>query len=352
MGLVRLTVEDLRCLREVRMEPGQRANVIIGPNASGKTSLLEAIFFLGRGRTFRAARREAAIREGADRLRIVGGLGPGETVGIEVSRNEWIARARGEPVGSLAELATVQPVQLMDPDIHRLVEEGPGERRRYLDWATFHVKPGFLEAWRNYQRSLRQRNAALRAGASRGGLGIWNEQMVEAGTVIDRLRAETTDALGPPVSAAAGRFLGAEVRIRYRPGQPSGEDLAQALLASEERDRKTGITQVGPHRADLVVEFDDHRARGWVSRGQQKLVAAALVLGQASVLAPLWKGRGILLVDDPAAELDAQRLGALLDYIAELPFQVFLTALDKAGLARLDDARVFHVEQGEVRRVV
>ena len=105
-------------------------------------------------------------------------------------------------------------------------------------------------------------------------------------------------------------------------------------------------------RADLVVEFDDHRARGWVSRGQQKLVAAALVLGQASVLAPLWKGRGILLVDDPAAELDAQRLGTLLDYIAELPFQVFLTALDKAGLARLDDARVFHVEQGEVRRVV
>ena len=352
MALVRLTVEDLRCLREVRIEPDEGVNVVIGPNASGKTSLLEAVFFLGRGRTFRAARRDAAIREGAQRLRVVGGIGRGDTIGIEVTRSEWTARARGEPVGSLAELATVQPVQLMDPDIHRLVEEGPGERRRYLDWATFHVKPPFLEAWRNYQRALRQRNAALRAGVRRGGLDIWNEQMAQAGMIIDRLRADVAEALGPPVAAAAARFLGAEVGIRYRPGQPPGQDLLDALAASEDRDRKTGNTQVGPHRADLVVEFDEHRARGWVSRGQQKLVAAALVLGQAAVLAPLWQGRGILLVDDPAAELDSQRMAALMAYIQELPFQVFLTGVDRESLAGLEDAGVFHVEQGEVRRVV
>ena len=109
---------------------------------------------------------------------------------------------------------------------------------------------------------------------------------------------------------------------------------------------------MGPHRADLVVEFDEHRARGWVSRGQQKLVAAALVLGQAAVLAPLWKGRGILLVDDPAAELDAGRMTALLDYIRELPFQVFLTGLDRESLSGLKDASMFHVEQGDVRRMV
>jgi len=352
MALARLTIQDLRCLREVRIEPTEGVNLVIGANASGKTSLLEAIFFLGRGRTFRAARREAAIREGAERLRVVGRLGAGMTVGIEVARSEWTARAGGEPVASLADLATVQPVQLMDPDIHRLVEEGPGERRRYLDWATFHVKPAFLSAWRNYQRALRQRNAALRAGARRGGLEVWNEQLVQSGTVIDTLRREVTDALGQPVADAASRLLGSEVRIRYRPGQPGGETLEDALLASEERDRKTGITQVGPHRADLAVEFEAHRARGWVSRGQQKLVAAALVLGQAAVLAPLWKGRGILLVDDPAAELDAARLGALVDYIRELPFQVFLTGVDRQVLPGLEDARVFHVEQGEVRPVV
>jgi DNA replication and repair protein RecF len=352
MALERLTVEDLRCLREVRIEPTEGINLVIGANASGKTSLLEAIFFLGRGRTFRGARREAAIREGAECLRVVGRVGGGPTVGIQVARNEWTARAGGEPVASLAELATVQPVQLMDPDIHRLVEEGPGERRRYLDWATFHVKPAFLGAWRSYQRALRQRNAALRAGARSRGLEVWNEQMVQAGTVIDALRREVTEDLGPPVADAACRLLGSEVRIRYRPGQPAGESLAEALLASEERDRRTGITQVGPHRADLAVEFEAHRARGWVSRGQQKLVAAALVLGQAAVLAPLWEGRGILLVDDPAAELDAVRLAALVEYIRCLPFQVFVTGVDRGALPGLQGARVFHVEQGEVRPVV
>jgi DNA replication and repair protein RecF len=119
-----------------------------------------------------------------------------------------------------------------------------------------------------------------------------------------------------------------------------------------QRDLRAGMTQVGPHRADLSLTFDHHRARGWVSRGQQKLVAAAMVLGQARLLAPQWAGRGVLLVDDPAAELDRERCERLLCLIAELPFQVFLTALDADGLPGLAAGRTFHVEQGRLVKVV
>lgn len=352
MGLESLTVTGLRCLEQATLAPAPGLNLITGKNASGKTSLLEAVYLLGRGRSFRAARREAMLREGAACLRSIGRLSDGRVLGVEVTRAGWSARLGGEPVTQMSRLAEILPVQLLDPDVHRLVQDGPGERRRYLDWATFHVKPGFLDAWRNYQRALRQRNAALKSRQGRASIEIWEQALAESGRQLDSLRAATASALAGPVSEAANRLLGANLRLEYRPGQAAGQDLADALAGHREQDLRAGMTQVGPHRADLALMFDDHRARGWVSRGQQKLVAASLVLGQARLLGPLWDNRGVLLVDDPAAELDADRCERLLELISELPFQVLLTALDAAAVPGIAAARRFHVEQGRFTEVV
>jgi DNA replication and repair protein RecF len=352
MGLESLAISGLRCFEAAALEPSPGLNLITGKNASGKTSLLEAIFLLGRGRSFRTARREAAIREAADHLRVVGRLADGRVLGMEVTRGGWSARAGGEPVSQLAQLPGLLPVQLMDPEVHRLVQDGPGERRRYLDWATFHVKPGFLDAWRSYQRALRQRNAALKSRRGGASIEIWEQALAEHGRVLDSLREAAVAALKTPVSDAAARLLGVELHLEYRPGQAPDQDLADALAAHRERDLRAGMTQVGPHRADLLLSLGGHRARGWVSRGQQKLVAAAMVLGQAHLLGPLWERRGVLLVDDPAAELDREHCEKLLALISELPFQVFLTALDGEGLPGLAPARTFHVEQGGITEVV
>jgi DNA replication and repair protein RecF len=352
MGLQSLKIAQFRCFEDAELEPAAGINLVTGMNASGKTSLLEAIFLLGRGRSFRSARRDAMIREGADALRAVARVGDGRSLGMEVRRDGWTARAGGEAVTQLSELSTWLAVQVMDPEVHRLVQEGPGERRRYLDWATFHVKPGFLDAWRNYQRALRQRNAALKAGQPDASLALWERALAAEGGALDTFRRETVAQLRGPVGEVAQSLLGVAVDIKYRPGQPVGQDLGSALEAHRSRDRKAGMTLLGPHRADLQLRIDDHKARGWVSRGQQKLLAAALVLGQAQLLAPLWGDRGVLLVDDPAAELDRARCAALLDLIQASPFQVFLTALDAESLPGLAPATRFHVEQGQVRRVV
>lgn len=352
MALQSLTITGLRCFERAEMAPAPGLNLVVGKNASGKTSLLEAIFLLGRGRSFRAARREGMIREGADQLRVVARLADARVLGVEVSPGGWSARAGGQPVTQLAHLAGLLPVQLMDPDVHRLVQEGPGERRRYLDWATFHVKPGFLDAWRGYQRALRQRNAALKSRHGTAEIEAWERALAENGRILDRLREETVAALAEPVNEASKWLLGAELRLEYRPGQTAGLDLGDALAAHRQRDARAGMTQVGPHRADLAVLLDDHRARGWVSRGQQKLVAAAMVLGQGRLLGPLWGSAGVLLVDDPAAELDAEHCERLLALISDLPFQVFLTALDAGALPGLLAAATFHVEQGRIAEVV
>jgi len=352
MGLRSLSVAGLRCFEKVDLAPAPGLNLVTGKNASGKTSLLEAIFLLGRGRSFRAARREAMIREDAELLRTVAKLADGRMLGVEVTRSGWSARAGGEPVTQLAQLAGLLPVQLMDPDVHRLVQEGPGERRRYLDWATFHVKPSFLETWRGYQRALRQRNAALKGRQNEAEVMAWEQALAEHGRRLDELRRETIAELQAPVSAVAQELLGAELRLEYRPGQAAGQDLGDALAQHRERDRRAGMTQVGPHRADVALSLDEHKARGWVSRGQQKLVAAAMVLGQARLLSPVWGDRGVLLVDDPAAELDQERCERLLSLVSGLPFQVFVTALDRAALPGLVAERTFHVEQGKVAQVV
>jgi DNA replication and repair protein RecF len=352
MGLKSLSIAGLRCFDAADLAPAPGVNLVTGKNASGKTSLLEAIFVLGRGRSFRAPRREAMIREGAEKLRVVGRLGDGRILGVEVSSGQWNARFGGEPVVQMAELAQLLPIQLMDPEVHRLVQEGPGDRRRYVDWATFHVKQGFLQAWRNYQRALRQRNAALKEKQGDSALVPWEQALAQNGELLDSFRRETVAALAGPVQDAAVSLLGANLTLTYRPGHPEGQGLAEALAASRDRDRRAGMTQVGPHRADLSLNLDDHKARGWVSRGQQKLVAAALVLGQANLLAPLWGDRGVLLVDDPAAELDSERCEKLLSLVSALPFQVFLTALEAQALPGLVPERTFHVEQGRVSLVV
>jgi DNA replication and repair protein RecF len=352
MGLKSLKIGQFRCFEDAELEPVPGINLVTGMNASGKTSLLEAIFLLGRGRSFRSARREALIREGADRLRAVARVADGRVLGMEVSRDAWVARAGGDAVTQLSQLSDWLAVQVMDPEVHRLVQEGPGERRRYLDWATFHVKPGFLEAWRNYQRALRQRNSALKAGQPDTAVELWERTLISEGERLDEYRSETVRALQEPVRQVAEKLLGVEVAIEYRPGHPQGTSLAEALAAHRPRDRKAGMTQVGPHRADLHLRLDDHKARGWVSRGQQKLLAASLVLGQAELLAPIWGGRGVLLIDDPAAELDRSRCEALLGLIAQSPFQVFVTALDAEALPGFQADATFHVEQGKVLRVV
>jgi len=352
MGLKSLELSGFRCFEQAELQPSAGINLVTGKNASGKTSLLEAIFLLGRGRSFRAARREKMIREGSGQLRVVGQVGDGRFVGIEASQDGWMARAGGEAVTQLAQLADFLAIQLIDPEIHRLVQEGPGERRRYLDWATFHVKHEFLSTWRNYQRALRQRNAALKAAAPDSTLEAWEASLAKEGARLDRFRTETLAMLQEPVNSVASFLLDEEIHLQYRAGHASGQDLAEALAAHRGRDRKMGATQVGPHRADVDVTLGTHRARGWVSRGQQKMVAAAMVLGQARVLAPLWGDRGILLVDDPGAELDQERSSRLVELIAEMPFQVFVTALGKDALPGLEPAARFHVEQEKIHPVV
>jgi DNA replication and repair protein RecF len=357
MSLERLGIQDFRCIGRTELEFDHRCNLISGQNASGKTSLLEAIFFLGRGRSFRTNRNETLIRAGSTEFMLTGRIEAGgisQPIGMRVTGEGIEARYGGRAVSGLAELATRLPVQAIDPEVHRLVEGGPQERRRYLDWGVFHVEPRFVEYWRRYQRALRQRNAALRAHQSSRLIRAWDPELVEAGVIVADHRARYVSELQAAVAVVGERLLGLRIDLGLSRGWSVERTLEEALELSFARDEERGLTHVGPHRADITVRVDGHVARDRVSRGQQKLVAAAMLLGQLQCDAEQGSGVAALLVDDPAAELDAQSLGRLLAEVLRLPSQLFITALDaeNPALQGLPGGHRFHVEHGSVTRLI
>jgi DNA replication and repair protein RecF len=357
MSLETLAIEDFRCVERAHLDFDPRCNVIFGGNASGKTSLLEAIFFLGRGRSFRSSRNELLIRTGAPCFMLQASIragGPPRLLGIRFGPEGIEGRHGGERIGGVAELAVLFPVQAIDPEVHRLVDGGPQERRRFLDWGVFHVEPSFVNQWRRFQRALRQRNAALRAGESPAAVQAWDPELAETGEAVARHRQSYVDGLRLSVMEIGQRLLGGDVEVGLHRGWSADRSLGDALAQSFSRDRERGLTHVGPHRADLTIGVHGQPARDRVSRGQQKLLAATLLLGQLAHDAAKGASVAALLVDDPAAELDLPSLGRMIDEVLPLPVQLFLTALDAENpvLARLPEGRRFHVEHGQVRALI
>ena len=357
MSLQWLRIENARCIEQAELEFDARCNLISGPNASGKTTLLESIFLLGRGRSFRTPKLESLIRTHCAELRVVGKAVSGHrtiTLGVEASRDAMRARVDGRPVTTHADLAIALPVQSIDPEVHRLIDGGPLERRRFLDWGVFHVEPLFVGNWRRFQRALKQRNAALRARASAAEIRAWDPHLMEAGEQVARQRAEYVNVLSDYVARAGRRLLDADIALELRGGWSADQSLAEALEGAWSRDLERQQTTVGPHRAELVIRLDGSLARARVSRGQQKLLAATLLLAQLQCDTDRGSKLAVLLVDDPAAELDTRHLEALLTEIGSLQSQLFVTALDPQNvlLEALSPGRRFHVEHGKVARLV
>jgi DNA replication and repair protein RecF len=351
MTLLRLQVADLRCLQSIELAPDPAFTFISGPNASGKTSLLEALYLLGRGRSFRTRRLEHLISRGRERFVVFGevererGTIP---IGVEGSSDGLRARIDGHTAKSLAELAVAIPTQVIDPEVHKLIEDGPARRRRFLDWGVFHVEPYFVSHWQKYQQALRQRNAALKSRQTRAIVGVWDAELVLHGEILSAARQRYLERLRPFVADLGRLFLAREVTLQLRSGWQRGMPLADALNNSWEQDRDRGSTLVGPQRAELVVQMDGALARDLVSRGQQKLLAAALLLAQLQLFSADSDVKPVLLLDDPAAELDSKHLSILLEQVRQQPMQLFVTSLHENTGPFGTPGKRFRIQEGKL----
>jgi len=348
------TARDFRCLASIELEADPSYNLIYGANASGKTSVLEAVAYLGRGKSFRGAATSSLIRHGEREFVLFGHVddaGRASSVGVRNSAEGLEVRIDGSSGGGAAALATALPLQVIDPDVHDLVAGAPEQRRRYLDWIAFHVEHGYLETWRRFRRALKQRNAALRTGAATATIHGWNTEFVALAVQIDAGRRMALEVATEGLEEAGRDLLGSEVGFEYRAGWKEDDDLLAALESGLERDLQQGSTQAGPHRADLKLTYDERQARKLVSRGQQKLLACAMVLAATETAQTALEQPLLLLLDDPAAELDAGSLGRLMRRVTDLGCQVIATSLQPDTALFADQATVFHVEQGALSRL-
>ncbi len=361
MRIASLDITGFRNLERVGLDCASGLNLLIGPNASGKTSLLEAVYFLGRGRSFRTRQPRELIQTDAAAFQVAAMMtdGHGRRVPLGVERNarELTIRIGGAPTRSLAELARRTPVLLLNPDSHRLLEDGPKQRRRFMDWGLFHAEPGFLDAWRRYDVALRHRNAALRTHAGDRLVDAWDGELAAAAARLDQFRETFCEALGAALRPFSEATLGWDgVQVDYRRGWPLGppeRDFASWLRGGRDQDRQQGHTRLGPHRADFAVRVAARPPAEALSRGQQKLLVIALVLAQAELYRREVGDACILLIDDLPAELDPENRARVTQALAELDTQLFVTAIEPGLLdaASWREARTFHLARGKITTV-
>jgi len=347
-----LRIENFRNLTQVEIEPHQRLNYFFGDNGAGKTSLLEALVVLSRGRSFRTGRTEELSGGENGTFRIFLEAESSERaykLGLERSGAHWKARKDGKDLALLSVLTRNLPLVLMEPDSHLLISGPPDGRRRFLDWGVFHVEPRFLDCWRRYSRVLKQRNAALRHGQIQV-LESLDELTARLGEQLDLFRKayfeELTAAFFPGAKPETPEFAG--VSLEYYPGWKS-DSLLDALSQSRKRDLEKGITSQGPHRADVLLTRAGRPIRYLLSRGEQKSFATALLLTQARMLAASGESP-LVLLDDLASEFDQRHVVSVLESALECAGQVWVTGTSDRGFDR--DLKMFHVERGAVREMV
>lgn len=354
MGLSSITVTNLRCIEHAELHLPAGLTLVHGGNGSGKTSLLEGLFVLGRGRSFRTRNSERLIQRGQTHMRVTGDIELSERtpvrVGFEVCRSAGSsARIAGRPAETLAELSRVFAVQVIEPGIHRLVEEGGYRRRRWLDWAVFHVEPHFVDTWLRYTRVLKQRNAALKTQAET--VSVWDPELALLGETITEARHRLLDRLQPYWLAAVSALSGLEVELHYQRGWSQDHTLGEALTASRASDELRRQTHAGPHRADVAIRLYGRPARDVLSRGQQKLVAVAMTVAQLRLLQDATQMTPTLLLDDPAAELDGERLQRFIDEVGSLRCQLVVTSLYAESRLFGTPESTFHMDAGRVQPI-
>lgn len=365
MALVKLQTEHFRNLASEVISFSPSFNLIYGANGSGKTSILEAIGYLGLGRSFRVSRHQAVVCHGENRFTVFGGLDGDDGDGLahrlgfsrDVREQVTVLRVDGENVRSLSALARHLPVSVIDPGVFDIVAGGPGKRRQFLDWAVFHVEPSFASVWQQCQRVTSQRNQTLRNDRiDESLLRVWDSQFAAVAEHLTDLRETAFEAFRQALRTLVSEVdiaWARELKLEFYPGWDRTRPLAQVLAEHREQERRVGHTLYGPNRADIRLKYRGRPVAETFSRGQQKTLVILMKIAQGMVLSQ--SGRQVtFLLDDINAELDEEHRAMLADKLRVLGSQVFLTSIERpepASLWRPDqipEYRMFHVEHGKL----
>ena len=337
MSVEKLVTHNFRNLNNATIDFHQQLNFFVGDNGSGKSSLLEALFFIGHGKSFRTSKLDALACYEQTKF----------VVSVKDSNNHQLGLSRdiisgltkikidGEYQNRLSILAKNIAIQIVTPESFKLFFGGPRERRRFVDLGMFHVKHTFSHQWKSFNRVLKQRNACIRlnnnSSESNAMLAYWTEQFcqmsIEVASVRDKYSAELIQELHGWITILLPS-LKDRVTVQYLRGWPQKRELQEVLFTNQEREAKYGYSLYGAHKFDVKFLLDKQPLETQLSRGQQKLFLLALTFAQAKLIASVDRVKPILLIDDIGAELDINSRRSLSKALEVLNCQVVITAIE------------------------
>lgn len=359
MPLTRLIVKQFRNIKacDIQLSPG--FNFLIGPNGSGKTSVLEAIYLLGHGRSFRSSLTGRVIQNDYDELFVHGRFMNSDQfelpIGINKQRDGTTeVKIGGQPGQKIAKLANVLPLQLIHPEGFDLLTAGPKSRRAFIDWGVFHSEPAFYETWGRYKRLAKQRNALLKSARDYSEVSHWDQELAKLAESISEWRELYVNMVKTVAETICREFLPEfDIQLKYYRGWEKDTAYKDILSQNFERDQSLGYTFSGPNKADLRIKVNGTPVEDVLSRGQLKLMVCALRVAQGQHLTEMTGKQCIYLIDDFASELDSQRRQRLADCLKATGAQVFVSSITKNQIADMHDelGKVFHVEHGTIEHV-
>ena len=355
----KLGIHNCRVLTDVETNLDEQANIIYGDNASGKSSVLEAITILAKGRSFRTPRIQEVITYQKDSLVVNAQLEAGQLtntypVGISKNSQKTCIRINHQDVKQQAELSIHLPITLIHPESVELLTGSPNNRRAFLDWIAFYRFPDFHSLWRQYQRVLKQRNSCLKETGQRQTLNHWTELLIKLQPDLYFYRLQALQALNSALASTYSLLEPVGIpQLKLSTGYP-GEiapnqiELLQAFHTKKlAYELQHGISLYGAHRADLSILLNNIPVQRIASRGQLKLLTIGLLLAQSYAISEYSSKRGIIAIDDLASELDLANQHVLYKALRATTQQLIITSTRPEYLQGwLTNARMFHLKQG------
>ncbi|MDN3653061.1 DNA replication/repair protein RecF [Thalassotalea ponticola] len=359
MSIQSLTLNQFRNLANSNLNFSPSLNVIIGDNGSGKSSLLESIFFLGHGKSFRTAKIEQLIQTEQANFVVSAKDDLNHQLGVKRGRQGDIQiRINGDSKYRLSDLAKHVAVQVITPETFRLFFGGPKERRKFVDLGLFHVEHSYVNLWREFKKILVQRNACLKQRIGGQQLSYYNQLFCQQSETIAKARQHYVEQLAEELNKwleIIMPVLADNISLHYQRGWSSSRSLSDLLNDNYERELKYGYSLFGAHKFDLQFSYNKQPVEQILSRGQQKLFLMALTIAQANLIYQSQKIAPIILIDDIGAELDKHSRTVLAEAIAQLHCQLFITAIEQdaldAMLPQQHNYKMFHVKHGVVTEI-
>lgn len=360
MSVKELHTINFRNLASNKLALHSDLNFLVGDNGSGKSSLLESLFYLGHGKSFRTSKVDSLIQIGFDDFII--SVKSNENTQLGIQRNklgESKIKINGLASSKLSDLAKNIAVQIVTPESFKLFFGGPKERRKFVDLGLFHVEHSFSSEWKLFQRVYKQRNACLRTKLGLEQLDYWTDEFCRLSENIASLRKGYIESLKQELHYWLKIMLptyGKDISIQYLQGWNNKKELSDILQENKYKELEKGFSLYGAQKFDIRFLIDNASIEHRLSRGQQKLFLLALTFAQSKLIEQVKRIKPILLIDDIGAELDHSSRKAMFLAYQQLNCQTIISAIDRVALEPLipddNNYNMFHVEHGQIKAMI